>query len=250
MSSLDWINLLPGSTVLLLWSGNQMSSDMQDIATSVSDKVRNGSEGRIQLEHIDRLLMSSHPSSSFDMVMSGIINTFDTRHSKEILGEACRILKPKGQLYIQELAVVNATDNMKSKDQLSSFLKISGFVDIQEPKEVSLNDDEKQMLKDKSLNDAVLYRVQAKKPSYEVGSSSQLKLSFKPKPKAKVNESVAKIWNLSSSDLMDGQIGLVNEDDLLNDDDLKKPDPASLKVDCGKDVKKRKACKNCTCGLA
>ena len=28
---------------------------------------------------------------------------------------------------------------------------------------------------------------------------------------------------------MDGQIGLVNEDDLLNDDDLKKPDPASLK---------------------
>ena len=60
MSSLDWINLLPGSTVLLLWSGNQMSSDMQEIATSVSDKVRNGSEGRIQLEHIDRLLMCKY----------------------------------------------------------------------------------------------------------------------------------------------------------------------------------------------
>lgn len=198
-------------------------------------------------------MMSSHPNSTFDLVVSGLVNPFQTHHSTEILGELCRVLKSKGKLYVQELALSSGqSDNgIKSKDKLTSLLKLSGFVDITEPREVPLNDDEKHELRNAKVADgAVLFRLQGQKPSYEVGSSSQLKLPFKPKPKPKVDENVAKVWNLSSMDLMDADVDLVNEDDLLDANDLKKPDPASLKIDCGGGVKKRKACKGCTCGLA
>jgi len=253
MSGLDSINLRPGITVLLLWSGDKLSENMQHVCNEISNKVRSGEGGRIQLEHIDRIFMSSHPSSSFDMTISGLVNPFQTRHSTELLGELCRVLKPSGQLYAQELAVPSGTpeNGVKSRDKLVSLLKLSGFVDIVEPSEVSLGDDEKQELSQISAasTGAALYRLQAQKPAYEVGSSSQLKLNFKPKPKPKVDESVAKVWNLSSSDLLDDDVNLVNEDDLLDAEDLKKPDPSTLKVDCG-GAKKRKACKGCVCGLA
>nr|AAF71034.1 PRO0915 [Homo sapiens] len=48
----------------------------------------------------------------------------------------------------------------------------------------------------------------------------------------------------------DDSMDLIDSDELLDPEDLKKPDPASLRAaSCG-EGKKRKACKNCTCGLA
>ena len=41
---------------------------------------------------------------------------------------------------------------------------------------------------------------------------------------------------------------LINDDELLDEEDRRKPDPSSLRV-CAT-TKKRKACANCTCGLA
>lgn len=45
----------------------------------------------------------------------------------------------------------------------------------------------------------------------------------------KSQEEVAKVWTLSASDMLDDEVELVDDDALLDEDDLKKPDPSSLK---------------------
>lgn len=77
------------------------------------------------------------------------------------------------------------------------------------------------------------------KPNYEVGSS--VKLNFAKKAPAQETQ---KIWKLD----MDDDDEMINADDLLDEEDKKKPDGESLRV-CGT-TGKRKACKDCSCGLA
>ena len=45
----------------------------------------------------------------------------------------------------------------------------------------------------------------------------------------KVDISAAKVWKLSAMDMNDDDIDLVDDDELLDEEDLKKPDPASLR---------------------
>ncbi|KAL0601538.1 26S proteasome regulatory subunit 4 [Plecturocebus cupreus] len=60
----------------------------------------------------------------------------------------------------------------------------------------------------------------------------------------------AKLWTLSANDMEDDSMDLVDSDERLDPEDLKKPDLASLwAASCGKG-KKRKICQSCTCGLA
>lgn len=76
------------------------------------------------------------------------------------------------------------------------------------------------------------------KPNYEIGSAA--KLSFGGN-KAKV----AAVWKLDVDDEEDERI---DADELLDDEDKVKPSAESLRV-CGT-TGKRKACKDCSCGLA
>ena len=39
----------------------------------------------------------------------------------------------------------------------------------------------------------------------------------------------AQVWSLSANDLVDDDLELINDDELLDEDDLKKPDPSSLR---------------------
>ncbi|XP_026809509.1 anamorsin homolog isoform X2 [Rhopalosiphum maidis] len=74
-------------------------------------------------------------------------------------------------------------------------------------------------------------------PTYKVGTSDKVTLI----PGTK--ENVISAWKLD-----DNNSETISEDDLLEADDLKKPDTSSLRV-CAT-TKKAKACKDCTCGLA
>ncbi|XP_068140544.1 anamorsin homolog [Drosophila tropicalis] len=94
-------------------------------------------------------------------------------------------------------------------------IKLSGFINCREDSDNTLT---------------------AEKPGYETGSSARL--SF-----AKKNSSTLNVWKISGDD-----DELIDEEDLLDEVDKQKPDPASLKV-CST-TGKRKACKNCSCGLA
>ncbi|TKR93903.1 hypothetical protein L596_008271 [Steinernema carpocapsae] len=75
--------------------------------------------------------------------------------------------------------------------------------------------------------------VSARKVPFASGAAVALKLPAK------------KIWNVMDDDLID-------EDSLLKDDDFRKPNAEDLKAGCGEPAegKKKRACKNCTCGLA
>uniref|UniRef100_A0A182NGL8 Anamorsin homolog n=1 Tax=Anopheles dirus TaxID=7168 RepID=A0A182NGL8_9DIPT len=76
----------------------------------------------------------------------------------------------------------------------------------------------------------------AEKPSYEIGSGS--KLSFASKSK------VAAVWKLDDDD----EEERIDDEALLDEEDKAKPTAESLRV-CGT-TGKRKACKDCSCGLA
>jgi len=94
-------------------------------------------------------------------------------------------------------------------------VKLSGFINCREDSQDALT---------------------AEKPGYETGSSARL--SF-----AKKNASALNVWKISGDDEE-----LIDEEELLDEEDKQKPDPAGLRV-CST-TGKRKACKNCSCGLA
>lgn len=82
----------------------------------------------------------------------------------------------------------------------------------------------------------------AEKPNYEIGSAAKLSLGGGAN-KAKV----AAVWKLDLDD--DGEAEeRIDEDELLDEEDKVKPSAESLRV-CGT-TGKRKACKDCSCGLA
>lgn len=65
-----------------------------------------------------------------------------------------------------------------------------------------------------------MVEVSCSKPSFEIGSSA--KLSF-----AKTSAPAAAVWKLD--DTLDDEVETIDPDTLLDDDDLKKPDPSSLR---------------------
>lgn len=78
--------------------------------------------------------------------------------------------------------------------------------------------------------------ISATKPTFKIGSSVKLNLMKKPNA----------VWKID--DVLDDESETIDPDDLLDEEDFKKPDPSSLRV-CNT-TGKRKACKDCSCGLA
>ncbi|XP_048755151.2 anamorsin homolog [Ostrea edulis] len=250
MHSVDTLGVSAGQRVLLLWSGNQAVEKLQQNVELLTRKV--GETGKVQVENIERLTLSSYADSSFDVAISGFIQPCSYLHTTDALGEICRILKPSGHLaVIEPVNESSESGAIKGKDKLISTVKLSGFVDISQPEKIQLSAEEISSIQNSlSLTkEFQVVMVTSKKPNYEVGSTSQLKLSF-GKKKDKPQEDVAKVWTLSVWDMLDEDVELVDDDALLDADDLKKPDPSSLRATCGDGPKKKKACKNCTCGLS
>ncbi|KAK6185963.1 hypothetical protein SNE40_008089 [Patella caerulea] len=246
---MESITVKDGQKVLVLWGGQQPSANVTDVINNLTKKV--GETGKIQLEHIDRLALAPHSDSSFDIVVSGVLEPGVIYHNIDNLAVMCRVLCPGGKIYLREIInKTETTEQLKTSDSLVSELKLSGFVNISQPSSVQLSDDDKSVLSRLNNSGNIdLVQIEGSKPNYEIGSSTQLKLNFTKKTNAKpaVDPNVAKVWTLSSDDIDDGDVELVDSDTLLDEEDLKKPDPASLKANCGT---RKKACKDCTCGLA
>ena len=46
-----------------------------------------------------------------------------------------------------------------------------------------------------------------------------------------IADDVKQAWSLSANDMMDDDVEIINSDDLLDENDLEKPDPETLKGD-------------------
>ncbi len=102
---------------------------------------------------------------------------------------------------------------------------LSGFVNVQDVKggefdffKVYLNDTHTHFDLD-SIFISFSTELICEKPNYEVGSSA--KLSF---AKTAAKPAVASVWKIDNDD-----DEIINPDDLLDEEDKIKPDPASLK---------------------
>ncbi|XP_045766679.1 anamorsin homolog [Maniola jurtina] len=109
---------------------------------------------------------------------------------------------------------------LKDTLDVSSALKLNGFLNVTKTAENEFT---------------------AEKPKFEVGAKVSLKLNSKPAV-WKLEDTVEEAWAGTNED------EIIDSDVLLDEDDLKKPDQQSLRV-CAT-TGKRKACADCSCGLA
>lgn len=225
-----------GQTVLLVWNSGNAVESLENVVTEIKTVL--GTAGKINVENIDRLHLANYENSTFDIIISGVVSPQTLIHSSELLGSFIKLVKPCGSVVLQEAVSDSNDGDLRSEAELFSLLKTSGWIETTS-KIISLSDSEKECIQQScNISKFKVIEVCAKKPDFEVGASSQLVF------KKAVPAAVAAVWKLDDTIEDD----LIDSDKLLDDEDLKKPDAASLKV-CST-TGKRKACKNCSCGLA
>ena len=129
------------------------------------------------------------------------------------------VLKPNGKLMIE-----TCIPTREEGQALCSDLQLQGFVDTM-------------IAKDPVSGDRFLT---CSKPSWEMGESATINISQK--------NSATTAWKMDTDDL--AETDLVDEDELL-DDNLEITVGAGCGIDpaTGKRIGKKKACRNCSCGL-
>jgi len=225
-----------GERVLLIWSDlGKSAQELQAFVEKIQKMV--GPLPKVAVENNERLTMAGHKSSSFDRIFSGCVGLMTVDHNLDFTAELNRLLAPGGKLQL-----AHALPNDRNADSLKTNLVLAGLTQVSSPELVETGHEETIAKLGPSVN---IYTCTATKPAFEVGSSRLLSFAKKPAPVSLAPPPTANMWTLE--DLEDDDVELMDSDTLLDAADQVKPDPASLRV-CGTTGKK-KACKDCSCGL-
>jgi hypothetical protein len=138
--------------------------------------------------------------------------------SDDVMSTILNILKPNGKMLIE-----SCIPSREDGQVLCTDLQLQGFVDTM-------------IAKDPDSGERF---VTCSKPNWETGEVASIKIPQKASPTA---------WKMGADDLAEDD--LVDEDELLNDN-LEITVGAGCGIDpvTGKRIGKKKACKNCSCGL-
>ncbi|KAI3453888.1 hypothetical protein Pfo_010551 [Paulownia fortunei] len=169
------------------------------------------------VEQFDPLIITQAASDSLMSVESSSIDDVVSLcqslefPSDQLLANISRVLKPGGTILLH-LTSQSPQGQMRNSS-LERKLLLAGFLDVQSSGSQS-------------------FGMLAKKPSWKIGSSFSIKKTSQVLPKVQI----------------DDDVDLIDEDSLLTEEDLKKPQlPPVGDCEVGST---RKACKNCTCGRA
>ncbi|XP_068027186.1 anamorsin [Melanerpes formicivorus] len=249
--------IVPGQRVAILWDSSSPGEALKALVDKIQAVV--GADNKVCVENVDQLFQSRHGESSFEVVLSGLVPGSAAQHSAELLAEIARVLRPGGRVLLREPVLTGPANNssIKTAARLPTALTLSGLVEVKELQKEALSPQEVQAVREHlgyQGKDLLSLQLEGRKPNFEVGSSSQLQLPFAkkaaPSGKPSVDPAAARLWTISASEMNDEEMDLLDSDELLDSEDLKKPDPSSLRAPSCKDLGKKKACKNCTCGLA
>uniref|UniRef100_A0A8C9PBP6 Anamorsin N-terminal domain-containing protein n=1 Tax=Spermophilus dauricus TaxID=99837 RepID=A0A8C9PBP6_SPEDA len=166
-----------GQAVAVVWDKSSPVEALKDLVDKL--QVLTGDEGQVLVENMSQLLRSAHKKSSFDVILSGVVPGSVTLHSAEVLAEMARILRPGGCLFLKE-----PVETALQRESLSPEEKHESLLSV---------------------------HITGKKTNFELGSSSQLKLSItqkSPLVKPAVDLATAKLWTLSANDMEDEKLHL------------------------------------------
>jgi len=207
-----------------------------------------GAQGSVEMIFHSQLSQGriTKPESSYNAVISIASSAVD--HQAGFLFELARILKPSGFIILREPLLQNSTsqsvESCRTDKDMESALLIAGFTST------------------RIEHGHAGTQIYSAKPDWEIGAAASLSL-----PKSKT-ASGGPVWSLSSDDTVDSDLptikpsagsgmvwkldggdgDLIEDDALLEKEDLARPEKG---FDCGTSANgKRKACKNCSCGLA
>jgi len=210
------------------------------------------------VENVHRLKLANYAKSSFSSACSGAQPPHTVQHDLDLLGHIVELVKPGSKVSVVQVVSGGSGGKLMPLSQLITDMKLAGLTEVGQPDVLTVDQDTLDDIREHfgaSTDDSSLQvvRVTGVKPNFETGSSQRLSFAKKVEEKQKKGSSSTKaaskkaVWSLDVDEDAE-DVELVDPDTLIDEEDLKKPDAASLRV-CGT-TGKRKACKDCSCGLA